>query len=112
MGALLRWGLELVLPHTQGWPWATLLANIAGSAALAWLLVHDDRHRHPAWIRPAVGTGMLGGFTSFSTYAVQVALLGEVEPMIALAYLVSTPVLCVFAAALSGSLALSVRRAR
>ena len=111
-GAVLRWLLELGLPSGQGWPWPTLLANIVGSAALAWLVVHDDRHGHPHWLRPAVGTGLLGGFTTFSTYAVQVALLGEVEPAVALAYLVLTPLLCVGAAALVGTLALRGGRVR
>lgn len=105
VGALLRWALELALP-TQSWPWATLLANVLGCAALAVLVVHDDRHRHPRWLRPGVGTGLLGGFTTFSTYAVQVALLGGADPVLALGYLVATPVLCVGAAALAGSLAL------
>lgn len=106
LGSVLRWLLELALPQTSGWPWPTLLANVAGSAALAWLVAHGDRHQHPRWVRPAVGTGLLGGFTTFSTYAVQVAVLGEVEPVMALAYLVTTPVLCVLAAVLVGSLTL------
>lgn len=107
VGAALRWGLELALPTGDGgWPWATLLANVLGSAALAWLVVHDDRHRHPAWLRPGVGTGLLGGFTTFSTYAVQVALVGGEHPVLGLAYLVLTPVLCVAAAALAGGAAL------
>lgn len=105
-GAVLRWLLELGLPVGAGWPWATMLANVTGSAALAWLVVHDDRHRHPRWLRPAVGTGLLGGFTTFSTYAVQVALLGRGEPLLALGYLVLTPIACVGAAALAGTLAL------
>ena len=110
LGALLRWALELALPVRDGWPWATLLANVLGSAALGWLVVHDDRHRHPRWVRPAVGTGLLGGFTTFSTYAVQVALLGRVDPLVALVYLVVTAVLCVAAAALGARVARGGRR--
>lgn len=105
MGALLRWVLELALP-TTGLPWVTLLINVVGCAALAVLVVHDDRHRHPRWLRPGVGTGLLGGFTTFSTYAVQVAALSGTQPRAALVYLVVTPVLCVAAAALAGWLAL------
>lgn len=109
-GAVLRWLLELALPHTSAWPWPTLLANVVGSGALTWLIVHGDRHRHPWWVRPALGTGLLGGFTTFSTYAVQVAVLGEVAPVLALAYLVTTPLLCVLAAGLVGTLALRMER--
>ena len=109
VGAALRWALELALP-VGGWPWATLLANVVGSAALAVLVVHDDRHAHPRWLRPGVGTGLLGGFTTFSTYAVQVAVLDATDPLLALAYLVATPALCVVAATVAGRLALRVGR--
>lgn len=108
-GAVLRWALEVALPAGEAWPWATLLANVLGSAALAWLVVHDDRH--PRWLRPGVGTGLLGGFTTFSTYAVQVAVLGRADPLLAVAYLVGTPLLCVAAAAAAGSLTLRAGRA-
>lgn len=111
-GAVLRWLLELALPAGAGWPWATLLANVLGSAALAWLVVHDDRHQHPRWLRPGVGTGLLGGFTTFSTYAVQVAVMGGADPALALAYLVATPLLCVAAAAGAGALTLRGGRSR
>lgn len=114
VGALLRWLLELALPAGAGWPDgpATLLANVLGSAALAWLVVHEGRRALPGWVRPGVGTGLLGGFTTFSTYAVQVAVGGRTDPLLALAYLVLTPVLCVAAAAVAGTLARRPRRAR
>lgn len=109
LGALLRWGLELVLPVADGWPWATLLTNVLGSAALGWLVVHGDRHRHPRWVRPGVGTGLLGGFTTFSTYAVQVALLGRVDPLVALGYLLVTAGLCVTAVGIGARVARGAR---
>ncbi|WP_151525658.1 fluoride efflux transporter FluC [Serinicoccus kebangsaanensis] len=105
VGALLRWGVEVLVPLGQGWPWSTLLVNVAGSAALAWLVVHTDRRAHPPWLRPGVGTGLLGGFTTFSTYAVQVAVVGADRPVLAGLYLVLTPLLCVAAAALAGGAA-------
>ena len=74
-GALLRWLLELGLPAGSGWPWATLLANVLGSAALGWLVARDELHPVRGWLRAGAGTGLLGGFTTFSTYAVQVAVL-------------------------------------
>ncbi|GAA5166696.1 hypothetical protein GCM10011366_02410 [Ornithinimicrobium tianjinense] len=109
VGAVLRWALEVALP-TTGLPWVTLLVNVVGCAALAVLVVHDDRHRHPRWLRPGVGTGLLGGFTTFSTYAVQVAALSGPQPRVALVYLVVTPVLCVAAAGVAGALALRAGR--
>lgn len=45
----------------------TLLINVTGSGVLAYLAatVFLDRHR-PDWLRPFLGTGLLGGFTTFS----------------------------------------------
>ena len=43
VGALLRWDLELLTPVGAVLPWSTLLVNVLGSAALAWLLVRDER---------------------------------------------------------------------
>lgn len=111
-GALLRWLVDLSLPAGAGWPWATLLVNVLGCAVLGWLVTRDDLHQPAWWLRPGVGTGLLGGFTTFSTYAVQVALLGRDERLLALAYLLLTPVVCVGAAALAGTLALRRETAR
>ncbi|MGD8149280.1 fluoride efflux transporter FluC [Ornithinimicrobium sp. Y1694] len=104
VGAVLRWLLEGAIPHAGAWPVATLLINVLGSAALALLVAHAARH--PWWLRPGVGTGLLGGFTTFSTYAVQVAVVGQAHPAVAVGYLVATPLLCVAAAALVGTLVL------
>lgn len=96
VGSVARWLLEGVLPAGPGLPWGTLVVNVLGSAALAWLVVLAGRRDLPGWVAPGLGTGLLGGFTTFSTYAVQVATLGE--PLLSLVLLVLTPVLCVGAA--------------
>lgn len=111
LGSVLRWALDLLL-RGGDWPWGTLVINVAGSAALAALVVHLDRHARPRWLGPALGTGLLGGFTTFSAYAVQVLVLGATEPVVAVAYLVTTPVLCVGAAVLAGSVGLRAGGAR
>lgn len=103
-GSVLRWLVELWLPASEaGVPWATLLVNVLGSAALASLVV-VLRSVEASGVRHGfLATGLLGGFTTFSTYAVQVAVLGRVAPAVALAYLVLTPVLCLAAAALASA---------
>jgi CrcB protein len=52
-------------------PWTTLWVNVVGCALIGVLLVvvTERRKVHPLW-RPLLGTGVLGGFTTFSTYAV------------------------------------------
>lgn len=108
-GSLLRWFLELLLPAESGTvPWGTLLVNVLGCAVLGTVVVVLDGGVGSAVHRAFLTTGLLGGFTTFSTYALQVALLGDTAPVVALAYLVATPLLCVPAAGLAAAL---VRRA-
>jgi fluoride exporter len=99
VGSVLRWAVEGLLPSSSGsFPVGTLLVNVAGSAALGALVVLLGAGASAAPHRAFLTTGLLGGFTTFSTYAVQVALLGATAPAVALTYALLTPVLCVGAA--------------
>ena len=72
-GALLRAAVETVIPHSAGWPSTTLAVNLSGSAMLALLLVVlEERFPAARAPRPLIGTGLLGGYTTFSTFAVGV----------------------------------------
>lgn len=80
-------------------PWTTLLVNVVGCAVIGVFLVviTEGRQAHPL-VRPFFGTGVLGGFTTFSTYAVDVRrLLEGGRPGPALAYLGLTLVGALFA---------------
>ncbi|GAA1893338.1 fluoride efflux transporter FluC [Lapillicoccus jejuensis] len=103
VGSLGRWGVALGLPTAHhGLPWATLLVNVSGSLALGLLLGLLGRlpRAHPLW-RPALGTGVLGGWTTFSTLTSETRdLLGH-APGVALAY-VALSLLLGLAAALAG----------
>lgn len=77
VGAPLRWALALALPSpASGWPAATLTANLAGAFALGLVLEAllrrgpDTGGRRAA--RLAVGTGVLGAFTTYSSFALEV----------------------------------------
>ncbi len=72
LGALARFGMDSAFPIRSGhWPWPTLAINVVGSALMASLLLSRWKPlRHPLAIL-GLGTGALGGFTTFSTYAVQ-----------------------------------------
>ena len=70
-GTLTRAGLAEVLPVTPGaWPWATFVANIAGTVILGWVVAAER------W-RPLVGTGFCGALTTFSTFQVETFRLAE-----------------------------------
>ena len=74
VGALARAGVGVALPHEPGrWGWATLLVNAIGAALLMALLARRPGDR----VRLALGTGALGGFTTFSGFAVDTVLLAD-----------------------------------
>lgn len=95
LGGLGRYLLAEAWPAPPGgFPTATLVTNVVGCALIGVLmvLVTDAFAPHPL-LRPFLGTGVLGGFTTFSTYAVGIrGLLGDGHLLVALGYLVATPV--------------------
>ena len=102
VGAEARYGLAVALPHAPGaWPWATLLANVSGCLLIGVLMVLvTERFRAHPLARPLLGVGVLGGYTTFSTYAVDaVTTAGAGRPGLALAYVAVTPLLALAAAA-------------
>jgi CrcB protein len=74
LGALARWAIAEALPGSPGgWPWATLLVNLTGCLLLGALLAAlAARSPEPSWARPFLGIGVLGGYTTYSTFAVEV----------------------------------------
>lgn len=116
-GSLCRAGVQAAIgsPGTSGadWPWDTLTVNLFGSlllgGLLAWLHEVAPGARVP---RPLVGTGFCGGFTTFSTFAVEVSVAGRSQHLgLAVPYLVASVVGSVLAAALGVLLARVVARA-
>jgi CrcB protein len=87
LGALVRAGLAEALPDPGvGWPWATFVVNVVGTALLGyWFTVLP----HTQYRRPLLTTGFCGALTTFST--VQIELLGMLEagrPALAAIYVV------------------------
>jgi len=88
------------VPHAaRQFPWSTLIVNATGclliGALMVLLLELTSPHR---LARPFLGVGLLGGYTTFSTFAVDAdRLVEEHRPLIALAYVGATVVLCLFA---------------
>jgi CrcB protein len=74
LGALARYGLATAWPHRAAeFAWSTLVTNVSGCLAIGVLMVLLAE----VWpgrrlIRPFLGVGFLGGFTTFSTSIVDV----------------------------------------
>jgi CrcB protein len=72
-GAAARYGVQELLPRDpEGFPWATFLVNVTGCLAIGLLMVAvAARWSQSRYVRPLLGVGVLGGFTTFSTYALE-----------------------------------------
>ncbi len=102
MGALLRfWVSGWVYSLTgRGFPWGTLAVNVAGSlvmgALYVWLV---ERSILAAEWRAFLMIGLLGAFTTFSTFSIETLnLVQSGEPLKGLANMVASALLCVLAA--------------
>ncbi|HEY7224872.1 MAG TPA: CrcB family protein [Micromonosporaceae bacterium] len=93
LGASARYLLGVAVPTpASGFPWTTLAINVGGClliGALMVLVTHVWVRRR--LVRPFLGVGVLGGFTTFSTYIVEIQRLLDVGAAgRALAYLAGT----------------------
>jgi CrcB protein len=79
LGAVARAELAVALPTASGsWPWATFIANVAGTLALAYFVTRlQERLPLSAYRRPFLGTGLCGALTTFSTVQVELVRMFE-----------------------------------
>jgi CrcB protein len=90
LGSLARWGAGLVLPvPAGGFPWATVLVNATGAFLIGVLMILImDVWAPSRLLRLFLGTGILGGYTTFSTAMLDLrTLLVHGRPVAATAYL-------------------------
>ena len=90
LGVLARYGISRATLHTDALIWSTVGINIAGSFLLGLLVAGSWFDRD---VREALGVGFLGGFTTFSTFSVQVVMdVDGGQPGRAFAYLAASVV--------------------
>ena len=99
LGAEARYGLSRAITHHgASFPWSTVLINLIGAALLGVLMAVLDARGAHRLLRPFVGVGILGGFTTFSTFVVDIdTLLHDHRPALALGYLALTLLGCLAA---------------
>jgi CrcB protein len=100
LGSVARYGAYRLWPMgSSGWPVATLTVNLLGSFSIGLLYMYVAARGGSAdnarlfWM-----TGVLGGFTTYSAFAIETVLLGF--SMTALAYVAATVLGCLAAAIL------------
>ncbi|HEX3805368.1 MAG TPA: fluoride efflux transporter CrcB [Gaiellaceae bacterium] len=72
LGASARYSLDRFIEERSNaiFPWATFVINVSGCLLIGILTEQlVDRHHLPAWIRVGVIVGMIGGYTTFSTFS-------------------------------------------
>ena len=101
-GALARYGLTVAVHAVvgRGFPWGTLAANVLGSFAMGLLYVLLlERSAAPPEVRALLLTGLLGAFTTFSTFTVETLNLVEAGALgRAAANVLASVALCLLAA--------------
>ena len=95
LGSVARYGVGVAAARWLGlaFPWGTLLVNVIGGIAMGLLAArtHPDNEN----LRLLIGVGVLGGFTTFSTFSLETVRLGAQQPLLALAYVLASVVLAV-----------------
>ena len=104
-GSCLRYWVSLLLGPVaagQGFPWATLTANVLGSLGLGLVFVlGEGRELFGADVRLLLGTGVMGGFTTYSAFNLEsIGLMQSGAWGRAALYMGATVLVCLVAGAL------------
>lgn len=107
IGSLARYAVAVLAGDWApgSWPWATLTVNVLGCLLIGILATRLPGTGRP-WLRPFLLTGVLGGFTTFSAFALETGVLldaGAWTP--AGAYVLTTMVVGLLAVRLGATLA-------
>lgn len=72
-GALARFGVDSLLRRRPGWTgWSLMIINVTGSGLLGLTSGLVLARTAPGWLPLIIGTGLLGGYTTFSAAALEV----------------------------------------
>jgi CrcB protein len=101
IGASARWLVDRLIESRSEsvFPWSTFAINVTGCFLIG-LVIEQlvDRHHVPAWLRIGLVVGVLGGYTTFSTFAQEdFSLLESHDVGVALAYTAGSVLLGILA---------------
>lgn len=100
LGALLRYFLQTSLVYSGKFPMAIFIANVIGSLLMGVLFVLlQEKSLFAEWLRPFLMVGLLGAFTTFSTFSLDtIRLLEAGQVMTALSNVILSVVVAIGAA--------------
>lgn len=96
IGTAARLTLMLLIPDGEGFPFAILIANVVGAFLIGVVSARLPGSRD---LRVFLATGILGGFTTYSTFMTGALLLSADAPLLGAVYAVGSLVLGLVAAA-------------
>ncbi|MFJ8911968.1 fluoride efflux transporter CrcB [Amycolatopsis sp. NPDC102389] len=108
LGSLARYGLSLALPHSRGqFPLSTFVTNVSGCLLIGVLMAVITGATSPhRLLRPFLGVGILGGYTTFSTYTTETLdLVTTGHPFTGLSYAAGSVVTALVAVLIGGEAA-------
>jgi fluoride exporter len=107
LGASSRYGLDRLIERRSFavFPWSTFTINVSGCFLIGVVIAAlVDRHEAPAWVRAGLVVGVLGGYTTFSTFAQEALDLLQAEDVtLALLYSIGS-LACGVLAVLGGTM--------
>jgi fluoride exporter len=95
VGSAARYGVGIAAARWFGlaFPWGTLAVNVVGGLAMGFLAARVGPDNENA--RLLIGTGLIGGFTTFSAFSLETVRLMEQQPGLAALYALASLVLSV-----------------
>src|SRR5882757_3427919 len=97
LGASARYGLDRLIERSSNavYPWSTFTINVTGCFFIGLISASlVDRHHLPAWLRIGLVVGVIGGYTTFSTFAQEaLTLIDAHDAAVALAYAIGSVVI-------------------
>jgi len=108
VGSVLRYAVGLAFSGTR-FPWGTLSVNIVGSLALGFVFSWGLT-RWPSSVTTPIAVGLIGGFTTFSTFAWEgVSMIGNEQAPYATVYVLASVIGGLLAASVGYAVGRSLR---
>ena len=91
-----RYGIaKIVAEQSQGFPWATFLANVVSCIILGLLIGYQLKHNISENYKVLLMTGFCGGFSTFSTFSAETLNLIQADQfMLAFVYIAASLLVC------------------